>query len=280
MRRRAAVLGSPIDHSLSPKLHRAAYRELDLDWEYMRVECTSDELPAFIDSLDDTWMGLSLTMPLKETVLEIVSSSDALASVVHSANTVYRHEAQQGAPWRVANTDVTGIVRALAVAGVTGLARATVLGSGATARSAVAALSALGAREIRIHARRVEAARSVAQLAQTFGMSSMVASLEPIRIDSDILISTLPGSTAAPWALVEARSDTALFDVSYHPWPSALAEGWRSSRPKAMVVSGREMLMWQAVSQVGLMTGLFDGEDLDGPSASAVAGALAAAMPH
>jgi len=64
VRRRAAVLGHPIAHSLSPVLHRAAYAELGLDWEYERIDVTGDSLAPFLDSLDATWAGLSLTMPL------------------------------------------------------------------------------------------------------------------------------------------------------------------------------------------------------------------------
>ena len=70
--RRCAVLGKPIAHSLSPVLHRAGYAAAGLDWSYDAIEVGSDELAGFLDGLDDTWRGLSLTMPLKRTVVPLV----------------------------------------------------------------------------------------------------------------------------------------------------------------------------------------------------------------
>ncbi|MGW5927722.1 hypothetical protein ACWF2L_15930 [Streptomyces anulatus] len=64
-----AILGSPIGHALSPVLHRAAYQALGLDWTYRAIDCTPDGLASFLGSLDETWAGLPLTMPLKRTVV-------------------------------------------------------------------------------------------------------------------------------------------------------------------------------------------------------------------
>src|SRR4051794_12969885 len=86
--RRAAVLGSPIAHSLSPALHRAAYIELGLDWTYDAIECDEAALPAFVQSLDASWVGLSLTMPLKRAVLPLLAEMSETVRLTGAANTV------------------------------------------------------------------------------------------------------------------------------------------------------------------------------------------------
>lgn len=242
------MLGSPIRHSLSPLLHRAAYRALGLDWTYEAIEMTPERIGDFLGTLDESWAGLSLTMPLKECVQPHLARIDALASLTGSVNTVYRGESG----WNGANTDVFGVASALREAGLTSASTVRLLGAGATARSAVAALPELGATSVVVCARRAEQAEEIVRLAEGLGLMARIADLSPVRVDEDLLISVLPGDAAAPWAGVEVSGGTALLDASYHPWPSALAREW----PSSVVASGRDMLLWQATAQVRLMTGL------------------------
>jgi shikimate dehydrogenase len=260
--RRAAVLGSPIAHSLSPALHRAAYADLDLDWTYAAIDVDVEALPAFLATLDDSWAGLSLTMPLKEVVIDLLDEVDAVARAVRAVNTVL--PAPTG--WRGTNTDIYGMTQALAQAGARGpVPRATLLGAGATARSAVAALAALGVQSLTVCARRPAAAQDVADLAASMGLGASTASLEPDAdlLAAEIVVSTLPGTVARPWAAFAGLARGVLLDVSYYPWPTALAAAWGSST----VANGREMLVWQAAEQVRLMTGRF-------PSVARMAAAL------
>ena len=253
---RAAVLGSPISHSRSPDLHRAAYAELGLDWTYDAIECNDRDFAAFFAGLDEQWRGLSLTMPLKEVVLDVVEDVDDRARRVHSANTVWR--AADSSTWRATNTDIPGICSALGDVGVDRLERVRILGAGATARSAVAAVADMGATSIVVHARRPEAADEVVRLARDLGCSSHGTDLGVQWGDEDLLISTLPADTAVTWAAdvdAERIGSTALLDASYHPWPTPLAQAWAHHAPTAPVASGRDMLLWQAVDQVRLMTG-------------------------
>ncbi len=142
--RRAAVLGSPIAHSLSPVLHRAGYLDLGLEWRYDAIEVTQESLAAFVAGCGPEWAGLSLTMPLKRAVLPLLDTRAALVDVVGAANTVVFGAGGERAGH---NTDVAGIVAALrgidAAAGP-----ALVLGGGATAASALAALAELGCLEV------------------------------------------------------------------------------------------------------------------------------------
>lgn len=254
--RRAAVLGSPISHTRSPDMHRAAYAELGLDWTYDAIECNDRDFAAFFAGLDEQWRGLSLTMPLKEVVLDVVEDVDDRARQAHSANTVWR--IADSSSWRATNTDIPGICSALGDVGVDRLERVRILGAGATARSAVAAVAEMGAVSIVVHARRPEAADEVVRLARDLGCSSRGADLDVQWGEDDLLISTLPADAGAPWAAAldaDRIGHTALLDASYHPWPTPLAQAWARHAPVAPVASGRDMLLWQAVDQVRLMTG-------------------------
>lgn len=247
---RAAVLGSPIAHSLSPALHRAAYASLGLDWTYTAIDMDEARLPSFLSGLDASWAGLSLTMPLKECVIGLLDSVDEEARELLSVNTVL----PRNGGWHGANTDVSGIVESVMRAGlVHPPATATLLGAGATARSAVAALRHLGAAHVTVCARRSEAAESLAQLARRLGLECDARPLDPAPdlVAADIVVSTLPGEAGRTWAAIAAGAEGILLDASYHPWPTPLADAWHGRA----VASGRDMLLWQAVEQVRLMTG-------------------------
>ena len=152
MAERAAVLGSPIAHSLSPALHTAGYRALGLDdWEYTRADVSEAELVAFVSALGREWRGLSLTRPLKEVAFEVATTVSAVARETGSINTLIR---RPDGGWDADNTDVVGVLGALAEVGVDRADRPVVVGSGATARSVVAAFVALGAEPGRLHGAR------------------------------------------------------------------------------------------------------------------------------
>ena len=251
--RRAAVLGHPIGHSKSPALHRAAYASLGLRWTYDAIDIDEQQLPGFIGNLDDTWAGLSLTMPLKEAILPLLSEISEEARLLRSVNTVL--PGRTPGTWRGVNTDVEGIVQAVRRASSTPVgSRAVILGSGATARSAVAALAQLGITSLVVCARNEAASQGVAQVAAAYGLDVQTfdGRPDPDRVKTDLLSSTLPGEAARPWVSACDSATGILLDVSYHPWPSVLAASWGGR----VAVSGLDMLLWQAVAQVTLMTGL------------------------
>lgn len=258
--RRAAVLGAPIAHSLSPVLHRAAYAAMGLDgtWSYEAVECGEPELAGFLDGLGPEWAGLSLTMPLKRVALDLADSVTDLAAGVGGANTLVLRDGRRIAD----NTDVHGIVAALTEAGVAAPVAAVVLGGGATAASALAALARLGTAEAVLAVRAPERAAETVAVGERFGLAVKVVTLDRVRdhLPAELVVSTLPGRAAD--ALAEAvaasvaASGAALLDVVYAPWPTALAACVR--RAGGTVVGGFPMLLHQAVRQVALMTGRDD----------------------
>lgn len=250
---RAAVLGSPIGHSLSPALHRAAYAALGLPWEYDAVDVVPADLRAFLDGLGPEWAGLSLTMPLKQAVLPLLTTCSHLAVATGAANTVVLHDGERHGH----NTDVAGIVEALREAGLTTATRGAVLGGGATAASAVAALAALGCSSVHAFVRAPGRAGPLREAAERLGVTLLVAPLKPRLLSEplDVVVSTTPaGALDALARVVELpEQPPLLLDVVYDPWPTPLAAAF--ARAHATVVPGAALLLHQAAAQVELMTG-------------------------
>ena len=247
---RLAVLGSPIAHSRSPRLHAAAYGVLGLDWQYEAVDVTGDALPGFLASRDTDWLGLSLTMPLKRDVLPLLASVDDTARLTGGANTVLFDRSPNGLALRGFNTDVFGITEAFTEAGIGALESVRILGGGATAASALLAVHRLGARRVLVSLRSPEKARPLVALGSALGVLVEVGALgDPDAGTPDAVVSTLPGhSETAVHIPREVRERSVLFDVAYDPWPSPLAVSW--NEVGGVVVSGLEMLLHQALAQV------------------------------
>jgi len=257
---RAAVLGHPIAHSLSPVLHRAAYAALGLDWRYDVLDVTAEDLPAFVAGLDAGWAGLSLTMPLKQAVLPLLDHVEPLAEVVGAVNTVL---VQGSGPTTLvgANTDVHGIAAALTEGGVErGAEVAVVLGGGATAASALAGLAHLGVTRSLVLVRSVARAAGTVRAAHRMGVDATVRPFGPpertaeILAGADVVVSTLPpGAADAIAAGLDRPVRGVLLDCAYVPRPTPFAVAWRAAGGTAVL--GERMLLHQAAEQVRLMTG-------------------------
>lgn len=270
--RRAYVLGHPIAHSLSPALHRAAYAYLgEANLEYDRRDTLPDDLPAIMRGVRNPAgteeapyiAGLSVTMPLKTAVIQYCDELSETARVTGAVNTVYpRGERVLGD-----NTDVIGIVNALRHAGLKPNPERdepAVIGGGATAISALTALHRLGYRRASVYARSLHKLGSVQEAADRLGVQLEQVSLADLPQNlaergHHPVVSTLPAHAADEWAsrlsVLKGASAThrpVLLDVAYNPWPSVLASAWEASG--GAVVSGLEMLLYQAVEQVLLFT--------------------------
>ncbi|MEY9953395.1 shikimate dehydrogenase [Leifsonia sp. EB34] len=246
--RRLAVLGSPIGHSKSPALHRAAYAALGLDWSYDQLDVSEDGLSAFLDGLGEEWRGLSLTMPLKQTVIPLLTETDRVAEQTGVANTVLL----DGDDISGFNTDVAGIVRALSAAGLEQARYVHVLGGGATAASALVAAAELGAERVDVHVRDLQKSVWLEPLAHRLGLMIRLRSFAQADRSLDVpqlVISTLPGGASTEALYTDStRRKAVLLDVAYDPWPSVLASSWQAVGGR--VVSGLAMLAQQALLQV------------------------------
>ncbi len=258
LRRRAGVLGHPIAHSLSPTLHRAAYAALGLDWEYDAHDVTTDGLAGFLAGLDDSWVGLSLTMPLKVEIVGLVDFLEPLAKAVGVANTVLFQSQAAGGQRVGANTDVPGIVAALREAGVESVSTAVVLGAGATATSAVAALASMGCAAPVVVARDRSRAGALWRASSRLGVTPRLVDFERAHAEvagAEVVVSTIPAAAGARVAsdVAALRVDGTLLDAVYDPVDTPLVEAWRASGGTA--VDGTHLLLHQAAEQVRLFTG-------------------------
>lgn len=256
--KQAGVLGHPIRHSLSPVLHRAAYEALGLPWSYDAHDVSAEDLPAFFERLDQSWAGLSLTMPLKVAAVPLVDFLEPMAKLLGLINTVLVQYAGSNRTLVGANTDVYGIVHALREQGVTSAGPAVVLGGGATATSALAALGQFGTHAAIIAVRDRSRAAALMRAASRMGVSVRVVPLDEaprFMEECTTVISTIPDAASAPLAarLGAVARNAALVDVTYDPLVSELGHAWE--RKGGIRVGGERMLVHQAAEQIRLMTG-------------------------
>ncbi|WP_238654164.1 shikimate dehydrogenase [Rothia uropygialis] len=278
----AAVLGHPVAHSLSPVMHRAAYRVLGSEIEYTAADIEEETLADVVEPAlrDGNWRGFSITMPLKSAACRFAGRLTEFAQTVGVINTL---APVGGADAQVVghNTDVSGIVNALLRTGActSQEPKAAIIGGGGTATAAVAALHVLGAARCTVFVRDRARAGRVVDVAGRLGMELDFRPLEEAAAGLsgfDLVVSTLPAHAFDVYAqsIQGDLSRTAVLDVSYDPWPSDLAQA--ISACGGTPVSGREMLLYQAVDQIKLFTGQSLFEAL--PSQEAVLSAMAEAL--
>lgn len=243
---RAAVLGSPISHSLSPTLHMTAYTYLGIDGQYEAIDVDAPRLRDFVSGLDESWAGFSLTMPLKEEVISIATVVDDLAIRINSANTLLR----TSTGWRALSTDVNGFRQTLLAHDVNDFQTVTILGSGATARAAAAACDMTG-RQITVIHRSAERESSMRKAAPLSVLTFLPwgADLE----NTDLLINATPAGVADGYC-EDLGVAGVYFEALYSPWPTKLLAKWRSL--KGYGIDGLDLLIHQGIDQVSLMTGL------------------------
>ncbi|MFJ2620211.1 shikimate dehydrogenase family protein [Glutamicibacter sp. NPDC087344] len=242
----AAVLGKPIGHSKSPVLHAAAYELLGAPVSYRAIELDPAQAPAHISRLRaGGWAGCSVTMPLKDVFVPYMDELSERVARLGALNTIVVRE--DGSLYGQ-NTDVDGLVLALADFGLTSCEQPSILGSGNTALAAIEACAELGARELRLIVRDASRAARAATLARSLGITPSVIEVASLRGDAlteaQLVFSTLPPRAADDWIPYLGTGSGILLDVAYDPWPSALASSWQGK-----TISGLHMLVHQAVEQ-------------------------------
>ena len=251
---RAAVLGSPVAHSLSPALHRAGYAAAGLvGWQYEPIECDAAALPELVGNSGPEWAGFSVTMPGKAAAAAVADDRSQRVAALGVANTLVR----RNGGWFADNTDVDGLIGALRAAGAPAPRTALILGGGGTAASVIAALAELGATDVVIAGRRPQSTAGVVELAGVLGLPIRAIGweLDPIgeaADGADLVVSTVPAGAADSLA-ERLRAVPTLFDVLYHPWPTPLAA---MGVPGRITLTGLDMLLHQAFRQFELMTGV------------------------
>ena len=256
MPHRVAVVGHPVSHSKSPALHGAAYTALDLRWDYTAIDVELSGLAAFVHSLDESWVGLSVTMPHKTQALELSHSVDTIARVTGAVNTlVFTRNAVGDRIISGYNTDVAGMVSALGDSDVVTSRQTAIIGGGATAASAIVAAATLGSEQVVVLVRNVKHAQYLVAVGNEAGVAVRIHDLAAVQSipPVDLVISTIPGSAELSLSELARTPSATLLDVAYSPWPSIRAEEWMRQTPgEPIIVSGLRMLAHQALVQVRL----------------------------
>ena len=243
---RGAVIGSPVEHSLSPLLHREAFAFLGIDGQYDRREIQLDSLDEFFQTSSQDFDYLSITMPLKEEALTLPVIVDPIATHIQSANTLYR----RGAEWHLTSTDGSGFISALRHEGFTQLNRVLVLGAGGTARAVVGALDGIS-QEIVVLGRTSTRREVLESSVQNSSFEYQRWNDSPAFSQYDLVVNTTPAGAADLLADSLLPGDCKFFfDVIYKPWPTVLGARWEDSGGK--VINGVELLLYQGIQQLGL----------------------------
>lgn len=248
---RAAVLGSPIKHSLSPVLHNAGYAAAGLaGWEYGRIECAESELARIVGEASAQYRGFSVTMPAKFAALRFADEVSERARFIGSANTLVRTRDR----WRADNTDCEGILTALEeLMHDAPIENAVLIGAGGTARPALWALKQRGAQRIHV-LNRTDRRAEIAPLAAGVELSftDFDTDLEALTMSADVVVSTVPSRAIA--AYFPALAHAPVLDVIYDPWPTPLAV--HAASHGHPTVGGLAVLAGQSYSQFEQFTGV------------------------
>lgn len=238
-----AVVGDPIDHSLSPRIHSASYKHLGLDWDYSKHRVAQDALATFLSDSGSDLSGLSVTMPLKFEAAKLSESSDEIVQLLGVANTLVR----SGSSWLGYNTDVFGIQKSLQLAWTQGVSTVAILGSGATAQSALYAVSLSAPKaSVNVHVRNVATADEISTLGAKLGIRLEVHPLTDYTSNQDLTISTVPADALEEFS--QFKQAGWLLNVNY----ASVNQSFSATFTDGHVVNGEVMLIWQAIAQIRL----------------------------
>lgn len=244
---RGAVLGSPVEHSLSPLLHRSAFEFLGIAGSYERRDIPLTHLQNFFSLHQNEYDYFSITMPLKEEALSLDVEIDDLVRKVNSANTLYKRDSK----WHLTSTDGQGLVEALLNQGYSQFDSVLILGSGGTARAVAGSLDSIS-KKISVLGRSSTRRQEIEATISSSEFEYLRWSEDPLLHQYDLVVNTTPAGAADLLAdSLFGRQCTLLFDVIYKPWPTVLASRWSDSG--GTVINGLEMLLYQGIAQLELV---------------------------
>lgn len=245
---KAAVLGSPIAHSLSPRLHMAAYEFLKIDGTYTSFDVPAGTLKNFLSDKSDSWTGFSLTMPLKEEALSCVELVEPLVQRIQSGNTLVK----ESSGWKLFSTDVLGFRNAWRMHNVNNPSSVVIIGSGATARAALAAFDTSGTKFRVIH-RNSEREDSMKKCRVDSSIEFHPWIFDNFILQADLVINTTPKLALDGFSPeISSKPQGTFFDVIYNPWPTHFAQAWKGQGGK--VIGGLDLLIAQGVEQIKLFS--------------------------
>jgi shikimate dehydrogenase len=245
------IIGDPIDHSLSPAIHNAAFTTLGLNCSYIAFRVQEGQLKNSMDSLRAINIGgFNVTMPHKVTVLNYVDGSDKIVEMVGAANTVNN----EGGKFHAYNTDVVGFIEPLRQRKIdlNGF-EVLILGAGGAARAVAVALSQeKGVSKINIFNRDIDRSTNLANIVNKSGIETSTISqndVQKIAFRSNLIINTTPLGMKNEQSLIKTSSiskESIVYDIVYKPIETKLLENAKTAG--AQVIYGYEMLLEQAIA--------------------------------
>jgi len=243
-----AVIGDPIDHSLSPNIHNAAFKELELDCTYIAYRIPKGELKEGVESLKKINItGFNVTVPHKIEMMKYLDKVDENCSIIGATNTVtFSDGVLKGY-----NTDMDGFLepikkRKLPIKD----SKILLLGAGGAARAIVTAIAKEKAQEITIANRTIEKADDLVQFAKNFGINAKAIRLDEaekfVPTHKFIVNSTSIGlkNESSPIPTDSISKNSIIYDVVYMPMNTDLIK--KSKEKGATIIYGYEMLLEQA----------------------------------
>jgi shikimate dehydrogenase len=245
------IIGDPIEHSLSPAIHNAAFTTLGLNCSYIAFRVQEGQLKNSMDSLRAINIGgFNVTMPHKVTVLNYVDGSDKIVEMVGAANTVNN----EGGKFHAYNTDVVGFIEPLRQRKIDlNGCEVLILGAGGAARAVAVALSQeKGVSKINIFNRDIDRSTNLANIVNKSGIETSTISqndVQKIAFRSNLIINTTPLGMKNEQSLIKTSSiskESIVYDIVYKPFETKLLENAKTAG--AQVIYGYEMLLEQAIA--------------------------------
>lgn len=253
-----AVIGDPIDHSLSPNIHSAAFRELNLDCSYIAYRIAKGELEEGVESLKKIKIdGFNVTIPHKVEMMKYLDRMDESCNIIGAVNTVTNDEGIL----KGYNTDMDGFLdpfkkRNMSVKNL----KVLLLGAGGAARAIVAGFAKEHAQSITIANRTLENANKMAKFSNELGLNANAVKIDDVRDSAkyyDVIVNaTSVGlkNESSPISLESIDPKTIVYDIVYMPMNTDFLK--KAKERGATIIYGYEMLLGQATRAFEIWHGM------------------------
>lgn len=253
-----AVIGDPIDHSLSPNIHSAAFRELNLDSSYIAYRIPKGELADGVEGLKKIKIdGFNITIPHKIEMMKYLDKIDESCSLIGAVNTV----SNKDGVLKGYNTDMDGFLEPFKKKELNIKdAKVLLLGAGGAARAIVAGFAKEKAKQITIANRTLEKATGLSEFAKTIGLDANAIKIEDLKNtakDYDIIVNATSiglKNEPSPISLEGINEKTIVYDIVYMPMNTDFLK--KAKEKKAIIIYGYEMLLGQAVRSFEIWHGI------------------------
>jgi shikimate dehydrogenase len=260
MKKKFAVLGRSLGHSLSPIMHQIAFEKHNIDAEYLAIEYEPDDIFSVMERIkNDKFSGFNITIPYKTEIFNFLDHVDSAADKIGAVNTVKI----ENDVWSGFNTDVSGFLQPLKRVD-NKFGKCLILGNGGAARAVVFALiNHIETNQITICARNKQKSdRIIRDLGSNIIQHEPIERAEDLICDADLIVNTTPlgmspDLESCPLEMSNSlKKNAVVYDLIYNPLFTRLLRQAKEKNPQITVINGLEMLVGQAAEAFRIWTGL------------------------